>query len=103
MEVINMKIKELKQKLINGEEITLEVDFKELKKKHPWLEPTIYAGLMVGFYMVGKAKGMQIGKTQYISQPDIANNANAIFDKAAESLALADEISTFTKESITKF
>ena len=98
-----MKIKELKEKLINGEEIKLEVDFKELKKKHPWLEPTIYTGLIVGFYMVGKAKGMQIGTTKYISHPDIANNANAIFDKASKILDLADEINTFTKEGITKF
>lgn len=98
-----MTVKELKERLINGEEIKLEIDFNEIKKKHPWLEPSVYAGLMVGFYMVGKNKGMKIGKTQYITHPDIANNAYAIFHKAEEILDLADEISTFTKESITKF
>lgn len=76
---------------------------EEFINNHPYVP--IAGGVIVGFtlYKLGFKKGIKKGRIEYITHPDIPINADAIFDKAASILDLADEIKTFSAEKITKF
>lgn len=69
---------------------------------NPVLKPMAVVVGITASYMIGKRKGMKLGRIEYICDPDIKGNLEMLFNRTAENLDIIDEAIKLSETKITK-